>query len=66
MDAPDEFMLPSREDLEKMDPDEACADYDAFMWGQLHKIEDQADACQGESCGSAPLGCTEKRHCPKE
>lgn len=26
--------------------------------------EDQA--CQGFSCGAAPLGCSDPRHCPKE
>lgn len=28
--------------------------------------EDQHIYCQDKPCGQAPLGCTEKRYCPKE
>lgn len=28
--------------------------------------EDQASTCQDEPCGYAPLGCTDKKYCPKE
>jgi len=28
--------------------------------------EDQHINCQDEPCGQAPLGCTDKRYCPKE
>ena len=30
------------------------------------RYEDQHINCQEKPCGQAPLGCTDKRYCPKE